>query len=150
MKNYIFAAVLVVGVGIAVTYASVSPGPYSLNVHFIPPLVAGECAFAQFWNPPNMTCAMCFCFTGRLSRCVPQPGCNPANATTTTTTTRNPLNPNPNVDATTEVSLVNGTTTTTLAPTPVTPAATNITTPAPTPAGRRRRALRFAKFGPIF
>jgi len=33
-----------------------------------------------------MTCAMCFCLNGRISRCVPQPGCNPfPNATTTTT-----------------------------------------------------------------
>jgi len=76
-------------------YATVG-GQYSVNIHFVPPLVTGSCSIAQFWNPPNVTCALCFCMTGTLSRCIPQPGCTPngnnstSNATTTTTTTTVP------------------------------------------------------------
>jgi len=54
-----------------------------VNVHFVPPLVTGTCSVAQFWAPPNVTCALCFCMTGTLSRCIPRPGCNPLNTTTT-------------------------------------------------------------------
>jgi hypothetical protein len=83
MKQFYFGAILCVAAGLAVAYATVG-GQYSVNVHFVPPLVTGTCSVAQFWSPPNVTCALCFCMTGTLSRCIPQPGCNPMNATTTT------------------------------------------------------------------
>lgn len=85
MKRAVFIAVAVTVCVVGITWASIPSASYSLNFHFIPPLVSAPCTFASVWNPSNMTCAMCFCLNGRISRCVPQPGCNPfPNATTTT------------------------------------------------------------------
>ncbi|CAL8113916.1 unnamed protein product [Orchesella dallaii] len=88
----IFYLGLVLSSTIALSYATVG-GQYSVNVHFVPPLVTAPCSIAQFWSPSNVTCALCFCMTGSLSRCIPQPGCNPQTQNSnTTTTTMSPSN----------------------------------------------------------
>lgn len=84
MKHIFFGAWLCLATSVAICYATMG-GQYSVNIHFVPPLVTGTCTLGQLWNPPNVTCALCFCMTGTLSRCVPQPGCIPNNSTTTTT-----------------------------------------------------------------
>ncbi|ODM97771.1 hypothetical protein Ocin01_08908 [Orchesella cincta] len=82
----IFYLGILLSSSIALSYATVG-GQYSVNVHFVPPLVTAQCSIAQFWSPSNVTCALCFCMTGSLSRCIPQPGCNPQAQNTTSTTT---------------------------------------------------------------
>ncbi|OXA37635.1 uncharacterized protein LOC110862334 [Folsomia candida] len=110
-----------------VCHATMGGQRYSVNIHFVPPLVTGACNVAQFWTPPNVTCAWCFCMTGTLSRCIPQPGCTPANETTTAA-------PNGTTTATTMPSPMQNNPPGTAAPSMVTPSTAGSTAAAPTPA----------------